>query len=180
MSYALLLRAAVFAADRHTGQHRKDAERSPYINHPLQVAAVLAVEAGIEETPILVAALLHDTVEDTNTTLAELEAAFGPEAAGIVAEVTDDKSLSKEERKELQVQHAPRISRQAKLVKMADKICNVRDIGGRPPADWPLARRTEYLDWTERVVAGCRGVDARLERLYDEALEAARRRVEGA
>lgn len=180
MSYALLLQAAAFAADRHTGQHRKDAERSPYINHPLQVAAVLAVEAGIEETSTLVAALLHDTVEDTNTTLAELEAAFGPEVAGIVAEVTDDKSLPQQERKELQVQHAPHISRQAKLVKMADKICNVRDIGGRPPADWLQARRVEYLDWTERVVAGCRGVNQRLERLYDEALEAARRRVEGA
>lgn len=180
MSYALLLQAAAFAADKHTGQHRKDAERSPYINHPLQVAAVLAVEAGIEETSTLVAALLHDTVEDTNTTLAELEAAFGPEVAGIVAEVTDDKSLPQQERKELQVQHAPHISRQAKLVKMADKICNVRDIGGRPPADWLQARRVEYLDWTERVVAGCRGVNQRLERLYDEALEAARRRVEGA
>lgn len=180
MSYALLLQAAAFAADRHTGQHRKDAERSPYINHPLQVAAVLAVEAGIEETSTLVAALLHDTVEDTDTTLAELEAAFGPEVAGIVAEVTDDKSLPQQERKELQVQHAPHISRQAKLVKMADKICNVRDIGGRPPADWLQARRVEYLDWTERVVAGCRGVNQRLERLYDEALEAARRRVEGA
>jgi len=180
MSYALLLQAAAFAADRHTGQHRKDAERSPYINHPLQVAAVLAVEAGIEETSTLVAALLHDTVEDTDTTLAELEAAFGPEVAGIVAEVTDDKSLPQQERKELQVQHAPHISRQAKLVKMADKICNVRDIGGRPPADWLQARRVEYLDWTERVVAGCRGVNQRLERLYDEALEAARRRVGGA
>jgi len=180
MSYALLLRAAVFAAEKHKGQRRKDAQRSPYINHPLEVAAVLAVEADIEETAVLVAALLHDTVEDTDTTLAELGKVFGSEVAAIVAEVTDDKSLPQQERKALQVQHAPYISRQAKLVKVADKICNVRDIGGRPPADWPRARRIEYLDWTERVVAGCRGMNERLERVYDEALAAARRRVEEA
>lgn len=179
MSYAQLLRAAVFAAEKHTGQYRKDAQHSPYINHPLQVAAALAVEAGIEETPVLVAALLHDTVEDTDTTPAELDAVFGPEIASIVAEMTDDKSLSKEERKEQQVLHAPHISRYAKLIKIADKICNVRDIGDKPPADWPRARRVEYLDWTERVVAGCRGVDERLERLYDEALVSARRTLQG-
>ena len=179
MSYALLLRAAVFAAEKHTGQRRKDADRSPYINHPLQVAAVLVVEAGIEEGPVLAAALLHDTVEDTEATLADLEAAFGPEIAGIVAEVTDDKSLPKQRRKDLQVIHAPHLAREAKLVKIADKICNVRDIAGKPPANWSHVRRVEYLDWTESVVAGCRGVNERLERLYDETLADARLRVQG-
>jgi guanosine-3',5'-bis(diphosphate) 3'-pyrophosphohydrolase len=179
MSYALVLQAAVFAAAKHTGQHRKDASRSPYINHPLEVSAVLAVEAGIEDERVLAAALLHDTVEDTDTTLHELEAAFGPEIAGFVAEVTDDKKLPKAQRKDLQVSHAPHLSPQAKLIKLADKICNVRDITYRPPANWPPARRIEYVDWTERVIAGCRGTNAQMERIYDETLAAARRTLQG-
>src|SRR3954466_7229451 len=130
---ALLLKALAFAAHKHRDQRRKDAEASPYINHPIALADVLVNEGGVTDFEVLCAALLHDTVEDTDTTHEELVDAFGSRIARIVAEVTDDQDLPKEERKRLQIEHAPHISREAKLVKLADKLCNLRDVAERPP-----------------------------------------------
>jgi GTP diphosphokinase / guanosine-3',5'-bis(diphosphate) 3'-diphosphatase len=166
---ALLLKALAFAAHKHRDQRRKDAEASPYINHPIALADVLVNEGGVSDVEVLCAALLHDTVEDTATTHEELAGAFGPRIARIVAEVTDDKALAKAERKRLQVEHAAALSREAKLVKLADKICNLRDVAQRPPASWDLARRREYFDWAKRVVDGLRGVHPRLEAAFDAA-----------
>lgn len=179
MHPATLLRALEFAATRHRFQKRKDAAESPYINHPIAVARVLA-EAGVIDEATLLAATLHDTVEDTKTTLAELEQAFGAAVARLVAEVTDDKSLPKQVRKELQVAHAAAASPSAKRLKLADKICNVRDIASSPPAGWTLERRRQYLDWAERVVAGCRGVEPLLEAQFDDVLDKARQALDGA
>jgi guanosine-3',5'-bis(diphosphate) 3'-pyrophosphohydrolase len=165
----LLLRALAFAADKHRHQRRKDAEASPYINHPIALANVLVEEGGVEDIEVLCAALLHDTIEDTDTTHEELGNAFGSRIAHIVAEVTDDKNLKSEERKRLQIEHAPKLSVEAKLVKLADKTCNLRDIVVRPPAKWDLARRREYFDWAKRVVDGLRGVQPRLEAAFDAA-----------
>lgn len=166
---ARLIKAADFAAFKHRGQRRKDAEASPYINHPLALARVLRIEAGIADVDVLVSAILHDTVEDTETSVEELEREFGKVVAGIVAEVTDDKRLPKPERKRLQVEHAPHISSQAKLVKLADKICNLRDVVDAPPAHWPLERRRAYFEWAKAVIDGLRGAHPGLERLFDEA-----------
>ncbi|CAJ7235100.1 metal dependent phosphohydrolase [Burkholderia pseudomallei] len=167
-----LVAAIAFAADKHRNQRRKDHEASPYINHPIALADVLANEAGVEDERVLLAAILHDTIEDTETTEQELVRLFGQEVADIVMEVTDDKALPKSERKRLQIEHAPHISRRAKLVKLADKICNLRDIAKSPPADWPLVRRREYFDWAKAVVDGLRGVHPGLEHIFDEAYEA--------
>ena len=166
---ALLLKALAFAAHKHRDQRRKDAEASPYINHPIALADVLVNEGGVTDAEVLSAALLHDTVEDTATTHEELLEAFGSRIARIVAEVTDDKRLPKEERKRLQVEHAPTLSREARLVKLADKLCNLRDVAERPPAKWDLARRREYFDWAKRVVDAMRGTHARLEAAFDAA-----------
>ncbi len=165
----LVLKALGFAAHKHRDQRRKDAEASPYINHPIALATLLATEAQVSDPMVICAALLHDTIEDTQATPAELEDAFGAAIAGIVREVTDDKSLPKAERKRLQIEHARAASHKAKLVKLADKICNLRDIAAQPPADWGLARKQAYFDWVREVVAGCRGTHAGLERLFDKA-----------
>jgi guanosine-3',5'-bis(diphosphate) 3'-pyrophosphohydrolase len=164
-----IFEALQFAAHKHRDQRRKDPDASPYINHPIALANILLAGGGIEDPNVICAALLHDTVEDTETTEAELVETFGPKIASIVMEVTDDKTLPKARRKELQVEHAPHLSREAKLVKLADKISNVRDVGSAPPTDWPLERRREYFDWARRVVDGLRGVDPQLEALFDEA-----------
>lgn len=164
-----VVRAAAFAATKHRNQRRKDAEASPYINHPLALAQVLAAEAGVTDAATICAALLHDTIEDTDTTAAELVKEFGAEIAAIVEEVTDDKRLSKAERKRLQVEHAAHISDKAKRVKLADKICNLRDVANAPPADWSIERRREYFDWARSVVDRLRGVDPRLEAIFDQA-----------
>src|SRR5687768_15769282 len=164
-----IFEALQFAAHKHRDQRRKDPEASPYINHPIALANILWVSGGIDDPNVICAALLHDTVEDTETTEAELVERFGAKIASIVMEVTDDKSLEKAERKRLQVEHAPHLSREAKLVKLADKISNVRDVASAPPSGWPLERRREYFDWARRVVDGLRGVDERLEALFDEA-----------
>src|SRR3954454_6680022 len=166
---ALLLKALAFAAHKHRDQRRKDAEASPYINHPIALADVLVNEGGVTDYEVLSAALLHDTVEDTATTHEELLDAFGSRIARIVAEVTDDHDLPKQDRKRLQIEHAPHLSDGAKLVKLADKICNLRDVAERPPAKWDLARRREYFDWAKRVVDGLRGIPPRLEAAFDAA-----------
>ncbi|MFN3725227.1 MAG: HD domain-containing protein [Allosphingosinicella sp.] len=167
---ALILSAASFAADRHRQQRRKDADASPYINHPLALASILAVEGGVTDPATIAAALLHDVVEDTETTLQEVEARFGSAVASIVAEVTDDKNLPKEVRKQLQVEKASGKSEPAKLVKLADKIANLRDIATCPPADWSRERRSAYFDWAAQVVQGLRGTNDRLEYAFDRAL----------
>jgi guanosine-3',5'-bis(diphosphate) 3'-pyrophosphohydrolase len=164
-----VLRALAFAADKHRDQRRKDAAASPYINHPIALANVLVREGRVSEPDVIAAALLHDTLEDTQTSPAELRAAFGERVACIVAEVTDDKSLPKAERKRLQIEHAAAISREAKLVKLADKICNLRDMAEHPPASWDLARRREYFDWARAVIDRLRGVHPGLEGAFDAA-----------
>jgi len=166
---ALLLKALAFAAHKHRDQRRKDAEASPYINHPIALADVLVNEGGVTDYEVLCAALLHDTVEDTATTHEELVDPFGSRIARMVAEVTDDKQLPKQERKRLQIEHAPHLSGGAKLVKLADKICNLRDVAEHPPAKWDLARRREYFEWAKRVVDGLRGIHPRLEAAFDAA-----------
>jgi guanosine-3',5'-bis(diphosphate) 3'-pyrophosphohydrolase len=165
----LLLKALAFAAHKHRDQRRKDAEASPYINHPIALADVLVNEGGVTDVEVISAALLHDTVEDTATTPQELETAFGPRIARIVAEVTDDQALPKAERKRLQIEHAATISPEAKLVKLADKICNLRDVVDHPPAKWDLNRRGEYFDWAKSVVDRLRGAHPRLEKAFDDA-----------
>lgn len=168
-STAHLLDAIHFAAQRHRDQRRKDREASPYINHPVALAQLLAVDIGIDDQDVLIAAILHDTVEDTETTLDELRERFGETVAGIVGEVTDDKALPKHRRKALQVEHAPHKSPGAALVKLADKICNLRDIANSPPADWSLQRRREYFDWAKQVIDGLPPVNAPLMALFEQA-----------
>ncbi|MDB5902932.1 MAG: rsh 1 [Betaproteobacteria bacterium] len=170
-----LLKALHFAADKHRDQRRKDDEASPYINHPIEVAELLARVGGVTDLIALQGAILHDTIEDTDTSPDELERQFGAEVRRVVEEVTDDKTLPKAERKRLQVEHAAHISHPARLVKLADKISNVRSVTLTPPSKWPLSRRQEYLDWTEQVVGGLRGTNAPLEALYDELLAEGRR-----
>ena len=165
----LLVDAIAFAAYKHRLQRRKDPEASPYINHPIALAHVLCDEAGISNVKTLAAAVLHDTIEDTETTYEELRERFGRTVAGVVREVSDDKSLPKAERKRLQIEHARELSRRARLVKLADKICNVRDVASNPPHDWPLARRREYFDWAKSVIDEIRGTNNKLERAFDDA-----------
>ena len=165
---SLILEALAFAAHKHRDQRRKDINGSPYINHPIALASVLSNEGGVTEETVLCAALLHDTVEDTETAPAELAEQFGKTIAGIVMEVTDDKSLPREIRKRLQIEHAAHASHQAKLVKLADKIANLRDIASSLPADWDSTRKKEYFNWAKQVVDQIRGTNAVLEKIFDE------------
>lgn len=169
-----VLDALEFAAERHRDQRRKGREAAPYINHPIAVTRLLADVGGVSDPVLLQAAILHDTVEDTDTSLDELEARFGLEVRRVVEEVTDDKSLPRRERKRLQVARAPQRSNRAKQLKVADKSSNLLDIARRPPESWTLARKLEYFDWAERVVDGCRGVNPALEAHFDELIAEAR------
>lgn len=164
----LVIKAASFAADKHKDQRRKDANSSPYINHPLKLARVLTDEGDITDTETICAALLHDTVEDTDTTPEELDREFGVNICKLVMEVTDNKSLVKAERKQAQIEHASMISDKAKLVKLADKICNLRDIALTPPEGWSHERKQDYFDWAKAVIDNLRGVNEKLEVVFDE------------
>jgi guanosine-3',5'-bis(diphosphate) 3'-pyrophosphohydrolase len=164
----VLIKAVAFAAHKHKDQRRKDAGATPYINHPVALADILASECGVTDVEILCAAILHDTIEDTETTPEELTAAFGERVTKIVLEVTDDKSLPKQDRKDAQVAHAPYLSTQARAVKLADKISNLRDVIKTPPPDWSLQRCQEYCDWCKRVIDGLRGKWLVLEAIFDK------------
>lgn len=166
-----LIHATNFAAIKHSSQKRKDPQSTPYINHPIGVAQILVVEGGVHDVDTLQAALLHDTVEDTDTSLDEIHTEFGSHVMSIVAEVTDDKNLLKAARKEMQVSHAPGLSTEAKLVKLADKLYNLRDLLRATPIGWSEQRVTEYFQWAGRVVDGLRGVNKQLEKRLDEVLK---------
>lgn len=173
-----LLQAATFAANRHRNQKRKDVAYTPYINHPLAVAELLAGVGQVTDIDLLSAALLHDTVEDTDTSLDEILEQFGTQIHQLVAEVTDDKRLPKLRRKQLQIETAPHKSDQAKQLKIADKICNIRDIDKESPREWTRDRKTQYLDWAVKVVAGCRGINSHLDQSFDDTVAHVRSRLE--
>jgi guanosine-3',5'-bis(diphosphate) 3'-pyrophosphohydrolase len=169
-STGILLQAIRFSASRHRNQRRKDSIKSPYINHPIDVVQLLWEVGGVRDSDVLLAAILHDTIEDTNTHPDELRDMFGEEVLSIVLEVTDDKSLPKLKRKHLQIETASKKTTKAKLVKLADKCSNLRDLRMLPPKHWSMERRRDYLLWSEKVVAGLRGTNAALEEYYDQEL----------
>ena len=166
---ARVLEAASFAAFKHRDQRRKDVDAAPYINHPLDVARILT-EGGVQDVEVLMAGILHDTIEDTDTTAEELAERFGERVCGLVLEVTDDKSLDKLERKRLQVVKAPTKSDGAKMIKLADKLANLRDFNS-PPVGWSEARIGAYIQFSEMVARGCAGANEVLDRLIRECLD---------
>ena len=172
-------RATGFAAWKHTGQFRKGEGMTPYIHHPVEVAAILSEAGAVEDNDLLQAALLHDTIEDTQTKREEIESHFGLRICSIVLEVTDDKSQQKQERKAAQIAHAPHLSKEAQSLKLADKISNVFDVAFSTPVDWPAERQLAYFDWASQVVAGLRGCNAALEALFDERIARSREFVKG-
>ncbi len=175
----ILRRAAGFAAWKHDGQFRKGKGNTPYIHHPIEVSAILVEVGGVMDLDVLQAALLHDTIEDTDTSSEELESHFESRVCSIVLEVTDDKSLEKHSRKAMQIEHAPHLSRNAQTLKLADKISNIFDIAFSTPVDWAPQRQLEYFDWASRVVAGLRRCNQALEALFDKQLAESRRAVKG-
>lgn len=164
-----ILSAARFAAEKHAQQKRKGENAEPYFNHLLEVAELIAVSSRDLDVELMMAAFLHDTVEDTGITLQELEQRFGKDVAALVAEVTDDKSLPKETRKQLQVQHTPGKSPRAQTLKLADKISNLRAIIGSPPMGWSLERKQQYFEWARQVVSGIASPNEFLKSEFDKA-----------
>ena len=173
-----VLRAADTAARWHVHQRRKGIAQEPYINHLLEVASLVTEATGGTDPNVVIAALLHDAVEDQGVTSETLAGEFGKHVADIVVEVTDDKSLPKGERKRRQVEAAPKKSREAKLIKLADKTSNVRAVANSPAPDWSVERRLEYIEWAKSVVAGLRGTSPWLERQFDEAAAVAERSLD--
>jgi (p)ppGpp synthase/HD superfamily hydrolase len=171
-----LSQAADYAARRHSAQRRKGAAAEPYINHLTEVATMLAEATDGRDLVLVMGGLLHDTLEDTDATYADLVERFGAEVADLVREVTDDKSLPKDARKRLQVETTPRKSARAKLLKIADKTSNLQSLVGSPPTGWTEERLRDYVVWAEQVVRACRGLNAKLEARFDAAHETARRR----
>ncbi len=172
----LLARAADYAARQHVSQRRKGERSEPYVNHLTEVTDLLASATDGRDAVLLAAGMLHDTLEDTDATYEDLEQRFGPEVAALVAEVTDDKSLPKEERKRLQIAKTPAKSVRARMLKLADKTSNLRALVSTPPAGWTEVRLADYVVWAAEVVKSCRGLNATLEAAFDAAhAEAARR-----
>jgi GTP diphosphokinase / guanosine-3',5'-bis(diphosphate) 3'-diphosphatase len=175
---SVFLKAMKFSAEKHRDQRRKDERESPYINHPIEVANVLWTVGEVYDVTTIIGALLHDTIEDTNTTHEEILNNFGKDVLALVLEVSDDKNLSKKERKIKQIEKASSLSFRAKLLKLADKICNVGDIAILPPRNWSWQRRFDYLEWADSVIAGLRGVNAKLEIYFDETLKVAHEKLD--
>ncbi|MFW5886786.1 MAG: HD domain-containing protein [Bacteroidota bacterium] len=174
-NFSILFKALEYASVKHENQRRKGIKKRPYINHPLKVASVLSRVGHENDLDLLVAALLHDVVEDTNTEPGEIEDLFGTKVREIVMEVTDDMSLSQEKRKKLQVENAPFLSDEAKKIKISDKTCNILDLIDYPIL-WTKRRKYDYVLWCEKVVAGCEGVNQQLESHFQEAVIAAKKK----
>jgi (p)ppGpp synthase/HD superfamily hydrolase len=172
-----VLRAADAAARWHVHQRRKGAAQEPYVNHLLEVASLVADATQGREPDLVIAALLHDAIEDQEVPPELIEREFGSTVAALVVEVTDDKSLDKTERKRLQIENASKKSTGAKIIKLADKISNLRAITSSPPPDWSVKRRLEYIDWARKVVNGLRGASPWLEEQFYQAAEDTQRSV---
>lgn len=170
-SIQAILKAASFAARKHVSQKRKGEAAEPYVNHVLEVAHLVADALAEPDTNLIVAALLHDTIEDTGVSRADLVREFNADVADLVMEVTDNKSLRKEERKRLQVVNAPHKSARAGVIKLADKISNLRAILSSPPADWSIERRREYFEWAKQVVEGLKEPNPILKAEFDAAYQ---------
>ncbi len=169
-----VLKAARFAAEKHRNQQRKGKDRTPYINHPLEVAEMIAVVGKITDTNLIIAALLHDTIEDTETKPEEIFQLFGNDVVSLVKELTDDKTLPKHIRKQRQIDNAATITSRAKILKLADKICNVSSISTNPPNNWSHERLIEYLEWSEKVVNELLGVNNELEVKFKQEMHKTR------
>lgn len=167
MRWPLFVQAVSFASHKHQDQRRKDVRKRPYINHPIEVATLLMEVGGVQEPAILAAAILHDTIEDTQTHADELLDLFGEDVCRWVLEVTDDKSLSKSERKQRQIERAALKSREARLISISDKTCNIRDLCLHPLPDWSFQRIYDYFVWARCVVAPMRGTNQALEDEFD-------------
>ena len=165
----LILKATQFAALKHCDQRRKDG-KTPYIIHPISVAMILAEIGSIEDLEILSAALLHDTIEDTDTSAHELDKEFGSRVRIIVEELTDNDMLTFSQRKQMQIDNAPYLSKDATLVRIADKISNVSDVIENPPPEWNQKRCNKYVDWAEAVMNNCQKVNQDLENHFFELL----------
>ena len=174
---SLIFKALSFVAGKHRDQRRKGEEAAPYINHLISVADILWELGQVRDISIIVAGILHDTLEDTDASVEELSREFGAHISSIVEEVTDDKSLPKDERKRLQVEHAGTASPEARQVKLADKISNVRDLCKSPPAGWSLQRQRTYIDWSEAVINQIRGSNALLEQHFNTIVQQAREQL---
>jgi len=175
---SLIFKALSFSADKHQHQRRKNEDATPYINHLITVGHILTDIGDVHDIPTLIAGILHDTLEDTDTAPVELEREFGAQVRSIVEEVTDDKSLPKQVRKQLQIEHASGASFEARCVKLADKIANLQDLADSPPATWSLQRKIEYVDWSEAVVHELRGTNAKLEAHFATICQEVRKRLE--
>lgn len=170
-----VLKAADAAARWHVHQRRKGAAAEPYINHLLEVASLVTEATGAREPDLVIAALLHDAIEDQQVPRDVIANAFGNVVAEFVEEVTDDKSLPKEARKQLQIKTAPLKSRGAKILKLADIISNLKALSASPPADWTVQRRLKYVVWARAVAAGLKGASPMLEDQLERAAEEAQR-----
>lgn len=167
-----ILRIAIaldFAARKHAAQRRKGVAQEPYVNHLAEVARLVAEATGGSDPDLVIAALLHDCIEDQGVLEEDLAACFGADVARLVAEVTDDKTLAKEERKRLQVAHAPQLGARARLLKVADKTANLRALTASPPADWSARRRRDYFGWAREVVEACGEIEPGLRAAFDQA-----------
>ncbi len=174
----IILKALHFASVKHKDQRRKDIQATPYINHPIEVAEILWNLGEIYDPVVIISALLHDTIEDTETTSEEIRNLFGIQICSIVEEVTDDKGLAKAERKQRQIEKASKISREAQFVKLADKISNVRGLASNCPKGWNKERCSQYVQWAEQVVQGMKGINTRLEKEFSLSCEKARKHIQ--
>jgi guanosine-3',5'-bis(diphosphate) 3'-pyrophosphohydrolase len=164
----LFIDALKFASEKHIYQHKKGCETLPYINHPVYVAHLL-IHAGETDEELLAAALLHDVLEDTDASVQELQSLFGLRVTNLVIELTDDNSITYDDRKRLQIQKAPKLSADARKIKIADKIANIQDLL-RYDFTWSKRRKKQYLDWSRKVVGACRGISPQLEQQFDGIL----------
>lgn len=169
--------ALKFAAEKHTTQCRKGCDLVPYINHPIKVAHMLLTIGKEADFDLLTAALLHDILEDTCTTGAEMREKFGDRVTDIVLEVTDDMAMNYEDRKRSQIKNAPFLSADAKKIKIADKISNIEDMVTYPMT-WSHRRKRQYLEWSEKVVKGCRGINEHLDNAFDQIVKEASLTIE--
>ncbi|HEC60508.1 hypothetical protein LCGC14_0950780 [marine sediment metagenome] len=169
-----LIEAFLFAAQAHKEQRRKGNGGAPYINHLIEVVSLLSSTAKVDDTDILIAAALHDILEDTPITVTEITKRYGSNVLSYVQAVSDDKALTLIERRAKQLKSMNESSDPIKYIKLADHCSNIASL----PPTWDKQRLKEYIGWSQSVAEKCFDVSEPLAVEYRKRYLVALRHIE--
>jgi len=147
-----VLGAAIFATEKHKSQVRSNEKKTPYIIHPIEVADLVMKIGHVYDKDVLITALLHDVMDDTQTTYEQITSLYGTKVSSYLEEMTSKQGLSLKEQKKQQIMQAFRQNPSVAIIKLSDKLSNLKTLATSPPPSWSRDRIDQYFQWAQTVI----------------------------